>query len=207
MKWVTVCVPLAKSWNLVGYGDVLLLDSAIQDRRSRGCRSSLLKVPTYLTLVRPKLEYASFAWDPYLKCHIGRLERVKRAAAGCNLYERLRLVVKVHFHAKPIRTLDPWRKDKKISFVRYTDPVISDHSAVHWETSCLEKPSFERKEIEYGKLRSVGRGRFLSLLVDRITHWLRYYCRYFCNKNCYLKARCSQVLWGVCMRENRKEKA
>ena len=35
----------------------------------------------YTSLVWPKLEYASAAWDPFLKKDIGALERVQRKAA------------------------------------------------------------------------------------------------------------------------------
>ena len=34
-----------------------------------------------VTLVRPKLQYVSVAWDPYFKCDIVKLEGVQRAAA------------------------------------------------------------------------------------------------------------------------------
>ena len=42
----------------------------------------------YNTLVRPQVEYASCAWDPYVKHHINKIEMVQRRAARwcCNNY-------------------------------------------------------------------------------------------------------------------------
>ena len=44
------------------------------------CTESIKKA-LYVTLVRPKLEYVSVAWDPHFKCDIVRIEGVHRAAA------------------------------------------------------------------------------------------------------------------------------
>ena len=44
--------------------------------------------------------------------------------------------------------------------VRASDPAISDHCAVHSETLCLIKPSFERRSITYRKLRSRDSGLY-----------------------------------------------
>lgn len=44
------------------------------------CTESI-KETLYLTLVRPKFDYAAVAWDPHFKCDIVRLEGVQRASA------------------------------------------------------------------------------------------------------------------------------
>ena len=36
-----------------------------------------------------------------------------------------------------------------------TDPALSGHCAVHCETLCLIKSSFEKREVSYPKLRSL----------------------------------------------------
>ena len=45
--------------------------------------------------------------------------------------------------------------DQLVRNVRVFDPVISDHCAVRWETSCLKKPGLERKSVCFRKLRSI----------------------------------------------------
>ena len=47
--------------------------------RNYGTRE--IKEITYKSIVRPKLEYASAAWDPYLKKDIAKVEKVQRKAA------------------------------------------------------------------------------------------------------------------------------
>lgn len=39
---------------------------------------SNVKLLTYLTYIRPKLEYACVAWDPYTKVNVNKLERIQR---------------------------------------------------------------------------------------------------------------------------------
>jgi hypothetical protein len=50
--------------------------------------SAQVKAASYTTMVRPILEYASSAWDPYLQRNINMLETVQRRAArfACNSY-------------------------------------------------------------------------------------------------------------------------
>ena len=49
--------------------------------------------------------------------------------------------------------------DKFVSNFKVYDPVISDHLAVHCQLA-LAKPSFEKKEIYYRKLRSINKTAF-----------------------------------------------
>ena len=51
--------------------------------------------------------------------------------------------------------------DQLVRNARVSDPVISDHCAVRWETSCLKKPGFERKSVCFRKLRSIDRDQDL----------------------------------------------
>lgn len=50
-------------------------------RRNLGKSNKKVKEKAYMTLVRPNLEYAASAWDPFRKCQIDALERVQRRAA------------------------------------------------------------------------------------------------------------------------------
>jgi len=50
-------------------------------RRNTYCCSQEAKNLAYLSLVRPHLEYAAAAWDPYTAKDIQQLERVQRCAA------------------------------------------------------------------------------------------------------------------------------
>ena len=50
-------------------------------RRNLQVKNQQLKSQAYKTLVRPTVEYASTAWDPYTKKNIDQLERVQRRAA------------------------------------------------------------------------------------------------------------------------------
>lgn len=50
--------------------------------------------------------------------------------------------------------------------VRKSDPAISDHCAVHSETLCLIKPSFQRRTITYRKLRSLDSGLFIQDIMN-----------------------------------------
>ena len=50
-------------------------------RRTLSPCSKAVKAQAYLSLVRPQLEYASDAWNPYTKKGIAQLEQVQRSAA------------------------------------------------------------------------------------------------------------------------------
>ena len=60
-------------------------------RRNLGSCPESVKVNAYTTLVRPRLEYASSAWDPHLQKHQQDIEGIQRRAArfvkGCYKYE------------------------------------------------------------------------------------------------------------------------
>ena len=56
--------------------------------------------------------------------------------------------------------------EEPVCNVRVSDPAISDHCAVHRETLCLIKPSFERKTITYQKLRSLDSGLFIQDIMN-----------------------------------------
>ena len=50
-----------------------------------------MKSKAYVTLVRPQLEYASFAWNPYTKRNINKIEMVQHGAARFVLHDYSRL--------------------------------------------------------------------------------------------------------------------
>ncbi len=50
-------------------------------RRNLNIASTSVKSLAYMSLVRPTIEYASAAWDPFLDCDITRIEKVQRRAA------------------------------------------------------------------------------------------------------------------------------
>ena len=43
--------------------------------------SRFVKNKCYITLIRPKAEYASPVWDPYYKVHIDNIEKIQKSAA------------------------------------------------------------------------------------------------------------------------------
>ena len=59
-------------------------------RRSLKNSSKATKLKCYFSLVRPHLEYACSAWDPFLSSHMHKLEMVQRRAARfiCNTFSR-----------------------------------------------------------------------------------------------------------------------
>ena len=50
--------------------------------------------------------------------------------------------------------------EEPVGNVRVSEPAISDHCAIHFDTSHLVKPRFERQKVTYRKLRSVDKGLF-----------------------------------------------
>src|SRR6266404_8598198 len=59
-------------------------------RRNLKNSSKATKLKCYKSLVRPHLEYACSAWDPFLSSHTHKLEMVQRRAARfiCNTFSR-----------------------------------------------------------------------------------------------------------------------
>jgi hypothetical protein len=57
-------------------------------KRNLKTSSTNIKSQAYLSLVRPKLEYACSAWDPHTTEHCNETEMVQRQAAryACNRY-------------------------------------------------------------------------------------------------------------------------
>ena len=51
--------------------------------------------------------------------------------------------------------------DDLVSNLNVTDPIISDHLAVHCKIA-FKKPSYQRKEISYRNLKSVDKQRFIT---------------------------------------------
>ena len=66
-------------------------------RRNLGRCSQDVKDQAYKSLVRPHMEYATAAWDPYTKNNIDELEKVQRRAATfvTGVYSRYQSVSKL----------------------------------------------------------------------------------------------------------------
>ena len=130
-----------------------------------------IKKTVYLTLVRPKLDYAAVAWDPRFKCDIVRLEAVQRASASfyTNDYNWF-LSVTSMLNKLDLCTLKERRKRSRLIFMYKIIPNLVDVKMkvffffLHFSNETRTKNSHRLK---------VARLDFLGGIPSKFEHWLR----------------------------------
>jgi hypothetical protein len=98
-------------------------------RRNLHSCSAQVKAASYTTMVRPILEYASSAWDPYLQRDINMLETVQRRAArfACNSYrDRTPGCVEKMMNDLRWQPLEVRRKTNRLAFLHKINNGLVD---------------------------------------------------------------------------------
>ena len=132
------------------------------------CTESI-KETLYLTLVRPKLDYAAVAWDPHFNCDIVRLEGVQRASACfyTNDYNWFSSVTSM-LNKLDLCTLKERRKRSRLIFMYKIIPNLVDV-----KINVFFLPfSIETRTKNSHRLK-VARRDFLGGIPPKFEHWLR----------------------------------
>uniref|UniRef100_A0A6G5AA70 Putative endonuclease/reverse transcriptase n=1 Tax=Rhipicephalus microplus TaxID=6941 RepID=A0A6G5AA70_RHIMP len=84
----------------------------------RTCPANV-KLLSYYSFIRPKLEYASIVWDPYTKLNINKLERVQRKAVRFIYSKYLPSdSPSALMSANDIQTLESRRREQRLDFLQ-----------------------------------------------------------------------------------------
>ena len=130
-----------------------------------------IKKTVYLTLVRPKLDYAAVAWDPHFKCDIVRLEGVQRASASfyTNDYNWFSSVTSM-LNKLDLCTLKERRKRSRLIFMYKIIPNLVD---VKMNVFCFFLHFSNETRTKNSHRLKVARLDFLSGIPSKFEHWLR----------------------------------